>query len=195
MSRIGDKPVVFPASVKITINNGNVTVAGPVGTVVKQFDPRVTVSVENGILTVKPVTINGSDAMQGTVRAIINNMVSGVQKKYEKKLEITGVGYKAQLAGSKLTLLLGYSHPVEFDIPKEIEAAVDPKGISITLKSPDKEKLGFFASQIRMSKSPDPYKAKGVKYAGERIAKKPGKSAIGAGGAGAAGSAGGGAKK
>jgi large subunit ribosomal protein L6 len=133
-----------------------------------------------------------ADVVQGTIRSIINGMVQGVLTKFEKKLEIQGVGYKAQLAGRKLTLQLGYSHPVEFEVPQDVEIAIDPKGLQIVLKSCDKERIGFFASQIRLSKSPDPYKGKGVRYAGEHIRKKPGKSAVGAG---TVGGAAGGAKK
>jgi large subunit ribosomal protein L6 len=116
-------------------------------------------------------------------------MVQGVIAPFEKKLEIQGVGYKSQLAGKKLTLQVGYSHPVEFNIPDGVDITTDPKGLLITLKSTDKEKLGLVASQIRQSKEPDSYKGKGVRYYGEYIKKKPGKSAIGVGAPGAGGAA------
>ena len=191
MSRIGNQPVPLPEKVKVTVNGCEVAVAGPLGSVKRNFDPRMSVSVENNNVVVK-IGSPELGAIQGTTRAIINNMVLGVTKKFEKKLEIQGVGYKSQMTGRKLVMQLGYSHPVEFDIPAEVDITLDAKGLAITLQSCDREKLGFIASRIRDSKSPDPYKGKGVRYAGEYIKKKPGKAAVGAGTAGAAA---GGAKK
>jgi len=191
MGRIGNKPIILPANVKVAVKENEITITGPAGSVKKKFDPGLSIVVENNVLSVRKNT-EAAEIVQGTIRSIINGMVQGTLNKFEKKLELQGVGYKAQLAGRKITLLVGYSHPVEFEVPQDVEITVDPKGLQIVLKSCDKEKIGFFASQIRMSKDPDPYKGKGVRYAGEHIRKKPGKSAVGAG---TAGGAAGGAKK
>lgn len=183
MARVGDKPVIIPDKVKIDIDDNRVTVTGPNGTIGKTFDPRAQIIMEGNKILVK-VNSKILKALQGTVRAIINNMVAGAVKKFEKRLEIHGVGYKTQLTGQKLVLQVGYSHPVEFDIPGEIEVATENKGLLIILKSIDKEKLGLLASQIKHTKIQDPYKGKGIKYFGEYLKKKPGKSAIGAGASG-----------
>jgi len=191
MSRIGNKPIPIPNNVKINLAGNEVSVTGPAGNLKRSFPPVVSFSIENNSLIVKRKS-EEYKALHGTARAIINNMVIGVSNLFEKKLEIQGVGYKAQLTGKKLTIQAGYSHPIEFDIPADINIEVDPKGLIITLKSVDKEKLGLIASKIRLSKEPDAYKGKGIRYAGEYIKKKPGKAAIGVGGIGAAGA---GAKK
>jgi len=189
MSRIGNKPVTLPEKVKVNINGNEIVVSGPLGSVKRKFDPRISVAVENNNVIVKTDSPE-LGAIQGTTRALINNMVRGVTAKFEKKLEIQGVGYKSQLTGKKLIMQLGYSHPVEFNIPADVDIAIDQKGLIITLQSCDREKLGFIASYIRNSKSPDPYKGKGVRYVGEYVKKKPGKAAVGAGTvAGAAGGA------
>jgi len=189
MSRIGNMPVVLPEKVKVDIKGNDIVVSGPLGTVKRKFDPRISVAVENNNIVVK-TEFPELGAIHGTTRAIINNMVRGVTAKFEKKLEIQGVGYKSQLTGKKLVMQLGYSHPVEFNIPADVDITVDQKGLIITLQSCDKEQLGFIASHIRRSKPPDPYKGKGVRYVGEYIKKKPGKSAVGVGTvAGAAGGA------
>jgi len=192
MSRIGNSPIPVPSNVKIQILGNEISVAGPVGTLKRKFRPEISVKVENNAIILKR---NSEDfkAIHGTTRSIINNMVSGVVTPFEKKLEIQGVGYKSQLAGKKLTLQVGYSHPVEINIPEGVDISLDPKGLQISLKSADKEKLGMVASQIRHSKDPDSYKGKGVRYSGEYIKKKPGKAAIGVGAPGAAPA--GGAKK
>ena len=192
MSRIGNSPIPVPSNVKIQISGNEISVAGPVGTLKRKFRPEITVKVENNSIILKR---NSEDfkAIHGTTRSLINNMVTGVVTPFEKKLEIQGVGYKSQLAGKKLTLQVGYSHPVEVMIPEGVDIVLDPKGLQISLKSADKEKLGMVASQIRHSKDPDSYKGKGVRYSGEYIKKKPGKAAIGVGAPGAAPA--GGAKK
>ena len=191
MSRIGNQPVALPDKVKVNINGNEISVTGPLGSVKRKFDTRISVAVENNNVIVKTPSVELSP-IQGTTRALINNMVQGVTVKYQKKLEIQGVGYKSQLTGKKLVMQLGYSHPVEFNIPADVDIALDQKGLVITLQSCDKEKLGYISSLIRNSKTPDPYKGKGVRYQGEYIKKKPGKAAVGAG---TAAGAGGGAKK
>jgi len=188
MSRIGNSPIPIPNNVKIDITRNEISVAGPAGTLKRKFRPEISIKTENNSIVVKRSS-DDFKAIHGTTRALINNMVQGVVTPFEKKLEIQGVGYKSQLAGKKLTLLAGYSHPVEFIIPDGVNIATDPKGLQIVLKSADKEKLGMVASKIRHSKNPDSYKGKGVRYSGEYIKKKPGKSAIGIGAPGAAGAA------
>ena len=192
MSRIGNSPIPVPSNVKIQISGNEISVAGPVGTLKRKFRPEITVKVENNSIILKRKS-EDFKAIHGTTRSLINNMVTGVVTPFEKKLEIQGVGYKSQLAGKKLTLQVGYSHPVEVMIPEGVDIVIDPKGLQISLKSADKEKLGMVASQIRHSKDPDSYKGKGVRYSGEYIKKKPGKAAIGVGAPGAAPA--GGAKK
>ncbi|MBN1384944.1 MAG: 50S ribosomal protein L6 [Elusimicrobia bacterium] len=188
MSRVGNKPIPIPNNVKVNVKDNEISVSGPAGTLKRNFSPVISVTVDKNNIVVKRNS-EEHKAVHGTTRAHINNMVKGVVTPFEKKLEIYGVGYKSQLAGKKLTMQLGYSHPVEFDIPQDIDIAVDPKGISITLKSADKEKLGLIASKIRRTKDPDSYKGKGIRYFGEYIKKKPGKAAIGVGAAGAVGGA------
>lgn len=190
MSRIGRSPIPVPNNVKINITGSEISVAGPAGTLKRAFRPEISINLENNSLIIKRSSDNFK-ALHGTTRSIINNMVKGVVTPFEKKLEIQGVGYKSQLAGKKLTLQVGYSHSVEFVIPEGVDIALDPKGLMITLKSADKEKLGLVASRIRHSKDPDSYKGKGVRYQGEYIKKKPGKAAIGVGAPGAAPSGGG----
>ncbi|MFH1541348.1 MAG: 50S ribosomal protein L6 [Elusimicrobiota bacterium] len=192
MSRIGNSPIPIPSSVKINIANNEILVVGPAGKLARKFHPEISIKIEDNSIILKRSS-DDFKAVHGTTRAHVFNMVQGVVTPFEKKLEIQGVGYKSQLAGKKLTLQVGYSHPVEFNIPDGVDITTDPKGLLITLKSVDKEKLGMIASQIRQSKEPDSYKGKGVRYLGEHIKKKLGKSAIGVGASGAAAT--GGAKK
>lgn len=186
MSRIGNSPILIPNNVKVDITGNEISVTGPAGTLKRKFRPEIEVLAENNSIIVKRSS-EDVKAIHGTTRSIINSMVKGVVVPFEKKLEIQGVGYKSQLTGKKLTLHLGYSHPVELNIPDGVDITLDPKGLLITLKSADKEKMGMLASQIRRSRKPDSYKGKGVRYLGEYIKKKPGKAAIGIGAPGAVG--------
>ncbi|MFL5673738.1 MAG: 50S ribosomal protein L6 [Chloroflexota bacterium] len=176
MSRIGRLPITVPSGVDVTIDGRNLTVTGPKGTLSRALHPDMTVSREDGTLVVtRPTEQKMHKQLHGLTRTLVNNMVVGVTDGYRKGLEITGVGYRAALNGKKLTLNLGYSHPVEID---------PPSGISFELENPvrlavvgiDKELVGQIAAQVRSTRKPEPYKGKGVRYAGEQIRRKAGKA-------------------
>jgi large subunit ribosomal protein L6 len=176
MSRIGRLPIAVPSSVDVTIEGRRLTVKGPKGTLTRELHPDMTVSREDGNLVVsRPTEQKLHKQLHGLTRTLVNNMVVGVTDGYRKGLEITGVGYRAAKNGEKLTLNLGYSHPIEID---------PPAGISFELENPtrlavvgiDKELVGQIAAQVRSTRKPEPYKGKGVKYAGERIRRKAGKA-------------------
>jgi large subunit ribosomal protein L6 len=175
MSRVGRKPVVISAGVTVTLKDDNLTVKGPKGELKRQLPPLVTVKVEKGQVTVQrenddPVT----RARHGLVRALIQNMVEGVTKGFERKLEINGVGYRAEAQGDKLNMSLGFSHPVVFQLPKGVTAKVE-KNV-IVLSGVDKELVGHSAAKVRQFRPPEPYKGKGIKYAEEHIKRKVGKT-------------------
>ena len=176
MSRIGNKAITIPSGVELTITEGNeVTVKGPKGTLTRQFSPLMKISQEDGTLKVeRPNEDKHTKQLHGTTRALINNMVEGVTKGFEKTLEIVGVGYRVEQKGKDLNLVLGFSHPVIFKAPEGVELkAVDPLKISIS--GIDKQKVGQAAAEIRKYRKPEPYKGKGIKYAGEIIRRKQGK--------------------
>ena len=177
MSRIGRMPVAIPAGVTVTIaENNNVTVKGPKGTLVRDLPVEMEIKEEDGhIVVTRPNDLKKMKSLHGLTRTLINNMVVGVTTGYEKKLEVNGVGYKAAKAGKKLTLSLGYSHPVEMEDPEGIETVLDGQNI-IIVKGIDKEKVGQFAAEIRDKRRPEPYKGKGIKYADEVIRRKVGKT-------------------
>ena len=175
MSRVGRKPVVIPSGVTVTLKDDNLTVKGPKGELKRQLPPLVTVKVEKGQVTVQrenddPVT----RARHGLVRALIQNMVEGVTKGFERRLEINGVGYRAEAQGDKLNMSLGFSHPVVFQLPKGVTAKVE-KNV-IVLSGVDKELVGHSAAKVRQFRPPEPYKGKGIKYAEEHIKRKVGKT-------------------
>lgn len=177
MSRIGNRVLSIPAGVEVTVDGLAVTVKGPKGTLSYTFEPEVAISVEDNQLTV--VRNNESKRakqLHGTTNALINNMIEGVTKGYSKGLEINGVGYRAQLTGNKLTLNMGYSHPVVMDIPEGLTVEV-PKNTQITVSGIDKQLVGEFAANIRSVRAPEPYKGKGIRYAGEHVRRKEGKTA------------------
>ena len=176
MSRIGKLPVSLPQGVTVTVGNDNVVkVKGPLGELSQKVDADIKVAVEGGVVTVsRPTDQPRHRSLHGLYRALINNMVVGVSTGYEKKLEVNGVGYKAAKAGKKLTLSLGYSHPVEMEDPEGLESTVE--GNIITVKGIDKEKVGQYAAEIRSKREPEPYKGKGVKYVDEVIRRKVGKT-------------------
>lgn len=179
MSRIGKNPVQVPAGVTVTINGNTVSVKGPKGELVQTFHPNMTVTLtDNQIVVTRPNDLKLNRALHGLTRSLLQNMVVGVNTGYEKQLEILGVGYRAAIAGSKLTLNLGFSHPIEFNAPKgiTIEIDKDKKNILI-IKGSDKQVLGEVAAKIRSFKKPEPYKGKGIRYVGEYVAQKAGKSA------------------
>ena len=176
MSRIGKKPIPIPKGVEVTVKDREIIVKGPKGTLKREFPLVLSVKVEDSQIVVER---NSEDkqvrALHGTYRALINNMVEGVSKGFEKILIIHGVGYKAQLTGKKLVINLGYSHPIEIEAPEGIDFEVE-RGIKIKVKGFDKELVGHVAAKIRRLRNPDPYKAKGVRYENEVIRRKPGKA-------------------
>ena len=175
MSRIGKKPVAIPAGVTITLKDRSLTVKGPKGELKRELPDLVAVTVEKNQVTFARDAEDGpTRARHGLVRALVNNMVEGVTKGFERKLEINGVGYKAEVAGQKLTMALGYSHPVVYDLPKGIGAKVD-KNV-LVLSGVDVELLGQTAAKVRSFRPPEPYKGKGVKYMEETIKRKVGKT-------------------
>ena len=177
MSRIGNKPIEIPAGVTVDVGPGRVTVNGPKGELVQRIDPDMTVAIDDGVLTVSRPTDRGPHrALHGLTRSLIANMVEGVTNGYEKRLQITGVGYRAKPAGKALELSLGFSHPVSVQAPDGIEFEV-PQPTEIIVKGIDKQLVGETAAQIRRHRPPEPYKGKGVRYADEQIRRKVGKRA------------------
>ncbi len=175
MSRVGKKPVTVPAGVTATVDGQNVKIKGQKGELQFRVPDQVSVTHENGAISVQPRSqTKEARAMWGLSRAQVSNLVEGVTKGYEKKLEINGVGYRAAVAGKVLKLSLGYSHDVEYAIPEGI-TIVTPKPVEIVVTGIDKQRVGQVAAEIRDYRGPEPYKGKGVKYAGEFIFRKEGK--------------------
>lgn len=176
MSRIGRKPIALPNGVEAKINGKHVAIKGTKGTLEMDVVEHIDVVVEdNNIVVSRENDIKSVRAAHGMTRAILNNMVVGVEKGFEKVLEITGVGYRAQLQGKKLVLSLGFSHPVEVDPPAGIEFVCESP-IKIVVRGIDKQLVGQVASNIRGYRPPEPYKGKGIRYAGEYIIRKAGKT-------------------
>jgi large subunit ribosomal protein L6 len=176
MSRIGLKPVEIPSGVEVKIEGNNVTVKGPKGELKKVLHHEMIVKHEdNQVVVERPSDNKEHRALHGTTRSVINNMVEGVTKGYEKKLELVGVGYRAQKTGNKLVLNVGLSHQVEFVQEEGLEIEV-PANTQITIKGIDKERVGALASNIRAVRKPEPYKGKGIRYAGEHVRRKEGKT-------------------
>ena len=176
MSRIGKLPVAIPAGVEVKLEEGNViTVKGPKGTLTRKLVDDLDIKVEGSeVIVTRPSDLKRYKSLHGLTRRLIFNMVEGVTNGSTKELEINGVGYRAAKAGKKLTLTLGYSHPVEMEDPEGIETKVD--GNKITVSGIDKEKVGQFAAEIRTKRPPEPYKGKGIKYTTETIRRKVGKT-------------------
>ncbi len=176
MSRIGRLPITVPQGVDVTLEGERITVKGPRGELSRELVPEKRVVKEDGVLRVeRPNDEKRSRALHGLTRTLVANMVTGVTEGYRKGLEITGVGYRAQLVGRKLQLNLGYSHPVEIDPPAGIAFEIDnPTRLSVT--GIDKELVGHVAARVRATRKPEPYKGKGVRYAGEVIRRKAGKA-------------------
>ena len=173
MSRIAKAPIELPSGVEIKIAGTEVSVKGPKGNLVQSLHPNVSVEQEDKTITVKPA--NDSDIpMAGTMRSLVNNMVVGVSDGFEKKLTLVGVGYRAQVQGSKLTLALGYSHPIEYTAPEGVTIE-SPSQTEVVVKGCDKQQVGQVASEIRAFRPPEPYKGKGVRYADEYIVRKEAK--------------------
>lgn len=177
MSRVGKKPIEIPSTVQVTVADDSVTVKGPKGELVQQIHPSIKIDKIDSELqvSIKDSKDKRANALWGLYRSLVNNMVLGVTEGFEKKLEINGVGYAASTSGSKLILKVGYSHPVEFELPKEISAAVEKNVITIT--GIDKQLVGEVAANVRKIRKPEPYKGKGIKYIDEIIRRKVGKTA------------------
>lgn len=177
MSRIGKKPVQLPDKVQITLDGDTINVKGPKGSLDRKLHPAVNIEIDNQVLS---VSTDASDkkkvALQGLFRSLIFNMVHGVTQGYEKKLILSGIGYRAETKGKNLVLSVGYSNPVDFALPDGVTAAVD-KNVEVTLTCIDKELLGQAAANIRAIRPPEPYKGKGIMYSDERIIRKAGKTA------------------
>ena len=177
MSRIGKRPVAIPAGVKVELNGVLLKVQGPKGTLEREVHPSVSVKVEGNQVVVESGGADRvSNAMHGLTRTLIANMVTGVVEPFKKSLEITGVGYRAELKGDKLNLQVGLSHEVNHPIPKEVTCTVD-KLTFVHLSSPSKELVGKTAAEIRAYRPCEPYKGKGIKYVDERVRRKEGKKA------------------
>lgn len=177
MSRIGKQPVQLPDKVQVTLDGDNINVKGPKGNLGRKLHPAVNVEINDKVLSVTTDTSNKKKvALQGLFRSLIFNMVHGVTQGYEKKLVLSGIGYRAETKGKNLVLNVGFSNPVEFPLPDGVTAAVD-KNVEVTLSSIDKELLGQAAANIRDLRPPEPYKGKGIMYADERIIRKAGKTA------------------
>ena len=176
MSRIGRLPITVPSGVDVTIDGRNVTVTGPKGSLSRALHPDMTLSREDGTLVVtRPTEQKTHKQLHGLTRTLVNNMVIGVSDGYRKGLEITGVGYRAALNGRKLQLNLGYSHPIEIDPPEGISFEVEtPTRLAVV--GIDKERVGQVAATVRATRKPEPYKGKGVRYAGEQVRRKAGKA-------------------
>ncbi|HRZ86374.1 MAG TPA: 50S ribosomal protein L6 [bacterium] len=176
MSRIGKLPVVIPQGVEVKVEGGKVHVKGPKGALAKDFHPRITVTVADGKVAVGRASDAAADkALHGLVRSVINNLVEGVTKGYKKSLEIVGTGFRAKVEGNLLDLALGYSHPIKFAIPAGIKIEVE-KNVMVHVSGIDKELVGKVASEIRKFYLPEPYKGKGVRYLGEHVRRKAGKT-------------------
>lgn len=177
MSRIGKKPIQIPKGVDLLVENRTIIVKGPKGELNWVYPDKINVSVNNGNIVVERVGNTRIDkSLHGLTRSLIANMLTGVSQGYQKILEIVGVGYKAQVVGNKLVLTLGYSHPVEVQLPEGIKASVDAKQTLVTLTGIDKHQLGQLAENLKVLRPPDSYKGKGIRYSGEHLKLKAGKT-------------------
>jgi large subunit ribosomal protein L6 len=175
MSRIANAPIELPKGVEFSHSDGAVKVKGSNGALEMQVHPSVSLSVDDGVISVAPRE-DGTMSMAGTMRALIANMVHGVTEGFQKKLELRGVGYRAQVQGKKLNLQLGFSHPVEFDVPEGVTVET-PSQTEVVVKGSDKQLVGQVAAEIRAFRPPEPYKGKGVRYLDERVVMKEAKKA------------------
>ena len=177
MSRIGKKPVTLPDKVQFSLNGDMISVKGPKGSLERQIHPAIELDVNDNVIEVKTDTSDKKKvALQGLFRSLISNMVTGVSAGYEKKLLLSGIGYRAEAKGKSLVLSVGYSNPVDFPLPEGITANVE-NNTQITLTGIDKELVGQVAANVRRVRPPEPYKGKGIMYADERIVRKAGKTA------------------
>jgi len=176
MSRVGKKPIEIPAGVSVTNENNFVTVKGPKGELSRSFNQDITIAIEENVITIsRPSEAKEHRALHGTTRAVLANMVEGVSKGFERSLDLIGVGYRATKQGKKLVLNVGYSHPVEIEPEEGIEIEV-PSNTKVIVKGTDKERVGALAANIRGVRPPEPYKGKGIRYEGEFVRRKEGKT-------------------
>ena len=178
MSRIGKLPVKIPSGVEVTISGNNITVKGKKGELSLSFHDAVDVTQKDGeIIVTRKDDTKESRSLHGLTRSLIQNMVTGVSEGFEKRLEIIGVGYRAQASGSKVDLSLGFSHPVVMNAPEGVMVELDKETKHLVVSGIDKQKVGQFAAEIRALRKPEPYKGKGIRYVGEYVIRKAGKSA------------------
>ncbi len=178
MSKIGKKPVSVPSGVEVTIAGGTIKTKGPAGELSFAYHPRMQVEFDSAareVRVARPDDERANKALHGLTRSLINNMVNGVKQPFVKRLEITGVGYNAQLAGKKIKLQVGYANTIELEIPAGVICEV-PQPTEVVVKGADKQKVGQFAAEIRRVRPPEPYKLKGIKYQGEYVRRKAGKA-------------------
>jgi large subunit ribosomal protein L6 len=176
MSRVGRKPIPLPKGVSYTVEGNTVVVKGPKGTVNSHLPSGVSLVTENGTLLIQRED-DSKAAVHGLVRALVNNAVVGVTTGWTRELEIVGIGYRAELKGKGIVVFtLGFSHPIEYPLPSGIEVAIDPKMTKLSVSGIDRQKLGQVCAEMRSLRPPDPYKQKGVRYAGEKLKKKAGKT-------------------
>jgi large subunit ribosomal protein L6 len=176
MSRIGKQPIAIPAKVKVEVKGRQVSVEGPKGKLNWELPRRTSAKVENGkVLVSREGDDDAVKALHGLSRALLNNMVRGVSEGFVKKLEIQGVGFKAAVQGNNVNLLLGYSHPIVYPIPSQIKVTVE-ENTKLTIEGPDRQVVGQVASELRSFYPPEPYKGKGVRYVGEHVVRKEGKT-------------------
>lgn len=185
MSRIGKMPVTVPSGVEVIVDGASLRIRGPKGELQEHIPSPITVELQDGSIIVRrPSDERRNRALHGLTRALVANMVTGVTKGFEKVLELRGVGYRAQVDGRHLTMFLGFSHPVEMNMLDGLEAEVVPDGsnqLRITVRGVSKQAVGQFAAEVRAKRPADPYKGKGLRYVGERVKHKAGKSAVGGG--------------
>jgi len=181
MSRVGKSPITIPEGVTVTVENAVVKVAGPLGELEQSYDPVIKIDIADNVITLTRTSQNKDHrSKHGLYRALINNMIEGVTKGFVKELELYGVGFRAQSQGQQLTLNLGYSHAIVMELPKEIKLEAETKkGAApfVKLESYDKQLIGAVAAKIRSLRKPEPYKGKGIRYKGEEIRRKAGKTA------------------
>jgi large subunit ribosomal protein L6 len=177
MSRIGKLPVQLPKGVKVDIKGTTVTVSGPKGKLEQTFRPEMTITLKDDVVTVgRPSDSRQHRAYHGLTRALLNNMVVGVSEGFSKTLEIEGVGYRAAMEGKTLVLNVGYSHPIHFEPPQDVEFAVENRSKTVIVSGIDKQVVGELSAQIRKTRPPEPYKGKGIRYQGEYVRRKAGKA-------------------
>ena len=177
MSRIGERKLVIPDGVTVSVNGNVVDVKGPKGELTLEFNKLVSVVVEDGVVLTKQIKPSkDANMMQGTTNSLISNMITGVSKGYDKGLEAVGVGYRFQVSGNKITINAGYSHPVVMEAPKELSVTSE-SNTEITIHGIDKQKVSEFAANVRKVREPEPYKGKGIRYKGEHVRRKEGKKA------------------